>query len=113
MIPTHAYVNIPHMPIIKSAQKKMRKDKKLTAHNAAKKINLKNLIKQIRKNPSPAVFQQLQSSLDKAVKTNLMHANKAARLKSRLSKITEPVKISTKKVSKKKAPIKKTSPKKK
>jgi len=90
----------------------MRKDKKLTVKNAVKKTNLKNLIKQIRKNPSPVVFQQLQSSLDKAVKTNLIHANKAARLKSRLSKITEPVTSSTKKSAKKKAPAKKSLPKK-
>ena len=90
----------------------MRKDKTLTARNAVKKTNLKNLIKQIRKNPSPAVFLELQSSLDKAVKTNLIHANKAARLKSRLYKISEPF-TQTKKAAKKKAPAPKTSPKKK
>lgn len=92
----------------------MRKDRKLTAHNAVIEANFKNLIKKIRKTPSPAVFQELQSSLDKAVKTKLIHANKAARLKSRLSKITEPVKQTAKKsTARKKAPVKKTSPRKK
>lgn len=73
------------MPIIKSAIKKMRKDKKRTAHNKEIHDNLKGLIKNMRREPSEDQFSKVSSSLDKAVKTNLIHINKAARLKSRLS----------------------------
>ena len=73
------------MPVIKSAQKKMRKDVKRTARNAQKKTEIKGLIKNTRRDPSKEGLSNVFSALDKAVKTNLIHANKAARLKSRLS----------------------------
>lgn len=79
----------------------MRKDKKLTAHNLEIKNKLKNLIKKMRRNPSAEALQEVTSALDKAVKTKYIHANKAARLKSRLSKLSEPVKTQTKKAVKK------------
>jgi small subunit ribosomal protein S20 len=75
------------MPIIKSAKKKMRKDKTRTSHNKRIENNLKQLVKTMRRNPSADSLTPVFSSLDKAVKTKLIHANKAARLKSRLSKL--------------------------
>lgn len=75
------------MPIIKSAQKKMRKDKKREAHNNSTENKIKALIKNMRRNPSSEIFGQVSSILDKAVKTNLIHSNRSARLKSRLSKL--------------------------
>ncbi len=80
------------MPIIKSAKKKMRKDAKRTLHNKKVETNLKGLVKQTRKSPSPETLTKVSSALDKAVKINLIHANKAARLKSRLSKLVSPAK---------------------
>ncbi|EKD91025.1 MAG: hypothetical protein ACD_30C00050G0001 [uncultured bacterium] len=74
------------MPIIKSAKKKMRKDKRITAHNKVLKDNLKALIKSMRKTPTKQNLQGAFSALDKAAKTHLIHPNKASRLKSRLSK---------------------------
>lgn len=74
------------MPIIKSAKKKMRKDKVRTKHNEEIRNKLKGLVKNARRTPNPKVLQELHSALDKAVKIKLIHANKAARLKSRLSK---------------------------
>lgn len=64
----------------------MRHDKKVEAQNEKKKQDLKGLIKKMRRTPSVEVYKQLTSSLDKAVKINLIHLNKAGRLKSRLSK---------------------------
>ena len=75
------------MPVIKSAIKKMRKDKVRTARNLKSKENLKSLLKQARRTPSSESFTKLSSALDKAVKTHLIHANKSARLKSRLNKL--------------------------
>ena len=101
------------MPLIKSAQKKMRKDKKLTVHNAVIKSRLKDLLKKARRNPSPDSLKELQSARDKAVKTKFIKANKASRLKSRVSKLTEPVTQTKKASPKKKAPVKKAASKKK
>ncbi len=74
------------MPLIRSAIKKLRKDRKRTLVNKAKKEGLKDLIKKARKQKTPASLKAVFSALDKAAKTNLIHKNKASRLKSRLSK---------------------------
>jgi small subunit ribosomal protein S20 len=91
------------MPVIKSAIKKMRKDRERTKHNLVIKLNLKDLIKKARRTPSPKTLQEVQKALDKAVKTKLIHANKASRLKSRLSKSTGTSSATTKKTAVKKA----------
>lgn len=75
------------MPITKSAKKKLRQDKKRTAHNRAIKQNIKSLLKNARRSPSSEAFSKLSSALDKAVKTHLIHKNTSARLKSRISKL--------------------------
>lgn len=74
------------MPIIRSAIKKLRKDRVRTARNKLKKENLKDLIKKARSQKTPENLRVVYSALDKAVKTHLIRKNKAARLKSRLSK---------------------------
>ncbi len=98
------------MPIIKSAIKKVRKDKTRTARNKKRELNLKSLIKKVRTSKSAKDLQAAFSALDKATKVKLIHPNKAARLKSRLSKGVTGSPVS-KPVSTKKAPVKK-SPKK-
>lgn len=79
------------MPIIKSAKKKMRQDKKKTAHNLKIKLNLKSAVKKMRSKPTAKALQEVFSKLDKATKTKLIHPNKAARLKSRLTKSLQPL----------------------
>ncbi len=92
------------MPIIKSAIKKVRKDKVRTARNKKRELNLKSLIKKARVNKTPKDLQAVFSALDKAAKVKLIHPNKAARLKSRLSKgITGTVKQTEKPTPKKTA----------
>ncbi len=78
------------MPIIKSAIKKLRKDRKRTIKNKAKKENLKKLIKTARAENSIENLATVFSALDKAAKTKLIHKNKASRLKSRLAKASVP-----------------------
>lgn len=73
------------MPIIKSAIKKVRKDKVRTIRNRKRELNLKSLIKKSRISKSSKDLQAVFSALDKAAKVKLIHPNKAARLKSRLS----------------------------
>lgn len=74
------------MPLIKSAKKKLRKDIKRTEINAVKKQTLKSLIKTMRRTGNLEAYSAVASALDKAVKTKLIHKNKASRLKSRLSR---------------------------
>lgn len=74
------------MPILKSAIKKVRKDKIRTARNKKRRLSLKSLIKKTRASKSAKDLKAVFSALDKAAKVKLIHPNKAARLKSRLSK---------------------------
>lgn len=74
------------MPIIRSAIKKVRKDKTRTARNKKRETALKSLIKKARVTKNAKNLQAVFSALDKAAKVHLIHPNKAARLKSRLSK---------------------------
>lgn len=74
------------MPIIRSAIKKVRKDKLRTARNKKRELNLKSLVKKARASKAAQDLQAAFSALDKAAKVHLIHPNKAARLKSRLSK---------------------------
>ena len=74
------------MPIIKSAIKKVRKDKTRTARNEKRKATLKALLKKAKTSKGAKDIQAAFSALDKAVKVKLIHPNKAARFKSRLTK---------------------------
>lgn len=74
------------MPIIKSAIKKVRKDKIRTARNKKRELFVKTLIKKARISKNSKDLHLVFSALDKAAKVKLIHPNKVARLKSRLSK---------------------------
>lgn len=74
------------MPIIKSAIKKVRKDKTRTVRNKKRENALKLAVKQARASKGAKQLQAAFSALDKAAKVKLIHPNKAARIKSRLSK---------------------------
>lgn len=75
------------MPIIRSAIKKLSQDKKHALQNLKIKKSVRLAIKKYKKNPSLKLFSLLDSELSGAVKKNIVHANKSARLKSRLSKL--------------------------
>lgn len=75
------------MPVIRSAIKKLRKDRKRTKINLKRKENLKKLIKIAQKSPTDKNVRAAISALDRAAKVHLLHKNKAARLKSKLSKL--------------------------
>ncbi len=79
--------NIRIMPIIKSAIKKMRKDKTRTERNRRRELKMEMNLKIARRKPNEKSISQAFSSLDKAVKVNLIHKNRASRIKSRLSSL--------------------------
>lgn len=65
----------------------MRKDVLRTKRNKIVKNKVKNLLKAARKDATANNLSKVTSALDKAAKHNLIHPNKAARLKSRLAKL--------------------------
>ncbi len=77
------------MPIIKSAKKKMRKDLKKKAGNKAHEQKLLKSVKAVFKGKGDGLkdlVSKAQSAIDKAAKKNIIHKNKARRLKARVSK---------------------------
>lgn len=110
------------MPVIKSAKKKLRQDKKATLERAKFEETMKDAVKKAVASTTVKTVTEAVSFLDKAAKKHIMHANKAARIKSRLAHLLNP-KGAEKKVAKTeskptaakktvKKPAKKTSTKK-
>lgn len=75
------------MPIIKSAIKKVRKDKKRTVKNLKAVAAYRETLKKIRKEPTKVLISKFYSQVDRAVKTKVIHKNKASRLKARVAKL--------------------------
>lgn len=114
------------MPIIKSAKKRVKTAAKANLRNTRTRHDMKEAIKAFNKafaSGKPAEVSKLQnaavSAIDTASKKRVIHKNKAARLKSRLSVQAKtagvkPSKTSpkVKKVPAKKTPVKKPATKK-
>jgi len=75
------------MPVTKSARKKLRKDKKRELDNKRFINLLKKSIRLAKKDPKTKNVQKAISLADKAAKKNIIHKNKAARIKSSLAKV--------------------------
>lgn len=70
------------MPLLKHARKKQRQDNKKAVVQKNLKVHYKELIKEAREHPSQKALDAAYKAIDKAAKINLVHANKAAHLKS-------------------------------
>jgi len=90
------------MPVIKSAIKKQRQDKVTEKRNDAFRKNLSDAIKKAGKTKVAKDVVVAISLMDKSVKKNLTHKNKAARVKSRLTKLAKlPQKVTSPTLAKK------------
>ena len=73
----------------KSAIKRIRQDKKKALHNKYYAKTMRNAVRKLRatseKDEAVKLYPLVQKMLDKLVKTNIIHANKAANLKSGLA----------------------------
>lgn len=98
------------MPVIKSAIKKLRQDRKHEKQNNIVRDALRKALKNTKKTKSGKSVSIAISTIDKAVKNNIIHKNKASRLKSSLAKLSKPTSIKTGQKESKKP--KKTSSKK-
>lgn len=75
------------MPITKQASKKLRHDRKRTKLTMKIRKSVYAVVKEARKKPTKSSVSDAFKTLDKAAKRSVIHKNKAARLKSRISKL--------------------------
>ena len=73
----------------KSSIKRIRQDKKKTLHNKYYAKTMRNAVRKLRnmtdKEEAAKLYPAVQRLLDKLAKVNIIHANKAANLKSGLA----------------------------
>ncbi len=74
------------MPNIKAAIKWVRQSEKRTTRNKDVKTRLKTVFKKAVASQDPVAMKDVESELDRAAKSGIIHKNKAARKKSRLAK---------------------------
>ncbi len=78
------------MPQHKSAKKRMRQNERRRLRNVVKRSKLKTSIKKVKNAPDKKTaeteFRKATALLDRYSTKNLIHKNKAANLKSKLSK---------------------------
>lgn len=77
------------MPLIKSAIKKLKQDKKRTAVNKPYRVKMRLAVKTMRLEKTKKALKGAFQTLDKAVKKHIIHKNRAARIKSRLNKLVK------------------------
>lgn len=75
------------MPILPNAKKALRQTEKKTEFNRRVRSRMKTFIDSAFSDKNINAVSNAFSAIDRAVKNNLLHKNKAARLKSRLSKV--------------------------
>jgi len=88
------------MPIGRSAKKSLRKSIKLNQVNSLFRKSVKKLVKAFNNKPTDDNWKKLSSILDKAIKKNILHKNKVARLKSRYAKMIKTPAVKATKVVK-------------
>jgi len=97
------------VPITKSAKKAIRSSARKAAINRRAKTAAKKIVRDFKKNPSKDKLKKAYSTIDRLVKKNILHQNKAGRVKSKLAKsVAEKVKKAASPSPKKKAPRKKS-----
>lgn len=73
----------------KSSLKRIRQDKKKALHNKYYAKTMRNAVRKLRgitdKEEALKLYPSVQKMLDKLAKTNIIHANKAANIKSGLT----------------------------
>ena len=89
------------MPLTKSAKKKLKKDKTRTLENKKTKNLFKSVVKKAQKSKTEKAVRDAIKLIDKVAKKNIIHKNKAGRLKSRLSKLSPGKAVKTRKTRKK------------
>jgi small subunit ribosomal protein S20 len=95
------------MPVTKTAKRARRSSQKKELVNKVIKTKLDAAMRIARKNKDKKSIKIATSLADRAAKKNLIHKNKASRIKSALSKLTKIKASSKSSVEKKAKPSKK------
>ncbi|OGM05607.1 hypothetical protein A2125_01525 [Candidatus Woesebacteria bacterium GWB1_43_5] len=90
------------MPVTKTAKRARRSSLRKKSANASLTRRLEIAIRHARQKPTADVLNLAVSLTDRAAKKKIIHKNKAARIKSQLSKLVKPAKTTRKATSKKK-----------
>lgn len=77
------------MPVLKSSKKALKVAKRRKEENEALRSKIRQAQKAVALAPTTKTVSQAFSTIDRAVKKHLIHKNRAARLKSQLSKLLE------------------------
>jgi small subunit ribosomal protein S20 len=77
------------MPILKNAKKALRVSKRKAAMNRPVRSRVKSAVDSVKRKASAEGVSQAFSAIDKAVKKNIIHKKKAARLKSQVAKLVK------------------------
>jgi len=83
------------MPIIKSAIKKLKQDKVRKGSNNKVEAAYLSMLSKMKKGKVKDL-KKIHSAIDKAAKKSVIHLNKAARLKSQVTKFLKPKSKSSK-----------------
>ncbi|MDE7377978.1 MAG: 30S ribosomal protein S20 [Paraprevotella sp.] len=74
----------------KSSLKRIRQEEKRRLHNRYYAKTMRNMVRKFRaltdKEAAVAMMPSIQKAVDKLAKTNIIHKNKAANIKSKLAK---------------------------
>lgn len=91
------------MPITSSAKKALRRDIHRTQVNRKIRSQMKSVLDAVKANPDTKTVSQAYAVLDRAAKKNIIHKNKAARLKSQASQYRAPKSLPKKEPAKTKS----------
>ena len=91
------------MPVTKTAKRALKSSKRKEVVNKAFRTRLEIAQRLAAKKPTAKHVKDAVSLIDRAVKKNLIHKNKAARIKSKLSKLVRSPKKAPKKTGKTKS----------
>lgn len=75
------------MPLTSSAKKALRQDKRRNLVNRRVRNIMKLAVRAVRENPVSDNLSKAFQAIDRSAKKNLLHQNKAARMKSQLTKL--------------------------
>ena len=91
------------MPVTKSAKKALKQQIRRGRENDKTRRAYKSAIKKFKKESTSKSLSWAYSKIDQAAQKNVIHKNKAARLKAQLSKLIVKSPVKTKKKSSKKS----------
>jgi len=83
------------MPVTKTAKRALRSSKRKEASNKILISRFEVALRNAKKSPTLKNIKAATSLTDKVSKNNIFHKNKAARIKSRLSKLVKTTKKKT------------------